>query len=173
MKTNRKSPSEEVTKPLSPKRARAAAEYVGRAKGNMAEAMRLAGYSEQTALHQATRLLNDPQVKAEIARLMEPYELSDRLATEKHAQLIHAQRHIRVGNQLVQVPDNPTQLGALELYYKLRGRLRPQYNELQQAVKHYCKATQNIVENYIDTPEKRQACWEQLIATLEKGDPQS
>jgi hypothetical protein len=169
VKKKNETTGKETDRPLSHKRARAAAEYVGRAGGNMAEAMRLAGYSERTALHQSTRLLNDPQMQAEIARLLERHQLTDALAARKHAQLLEAQRQMRVGNEIRKLPDNSTQLRAVELYYKIKGYLRPPPHGLEKIVEHFTDVVIEVIIKYVETPEARHACLGEVIAKLQSN----
>jgi len=162
MNDSQTTPSNGTSRRLPHKRARAAAEYVGRAKGNMAEAMRLAGYSEKTALHQATRLLNDPQVRAEIARLMDRYELTDAFASLKHSQLLDAQHFVKTDEGLREVADNSTQMRALTLYYKMQGRLWQRHCEIASIVEYWTGVVRELVEKHVPDTTVRIAIFEEL-----------
>lgn len=151
------------------KKARAAAAFVGPAKGNKAEACRKAGYSDAVSEHHQARVF-DAATMAEVKRLLKGVGLTDELIALKHRALIDAQvRKYYQDHSLGDHTDNTTQLGALELAYKLRGMLKDR-TEIHLIVEHWTEQIVQVIVKYVREPD-RAACLQEALQRLSIGGP--
>lgn len=109
---------------LTLKKERTARAYVAKANGNKSEAMRLGGYSGTTARKQQARVFGDPIMERRIEELLAEEGLTDHRVMAKHSALLDAKVTRVTPQASIEQADNDTQLRAVELYYKLTGKLK-------------------------------------------------
>lgn len=138
--------AQQRARPLPLKQERAVAAYVGPAKGVKAEAMRAAGYSESTATDQQARLFHQPKVERRIEELLVDKGLSDERVVAKHAELLEAKTtKYYQAQSLGDHTDNDTQLKAVELVYRLRGKLKDRV-EIESVTTHWAERIALVIE---------------------------
>jgi len=155
--------------PLPERRKRAAKEFVeGEKRGNKTGAMKKAGFAAATAEHHQTEVFRDPRVQAEIVNLLREKGLTDEVVIEKHRELLDAEATKWYQDQeLATETDNQTQLGAVELYYKLRGLLS-QKVELEIVARSWSEHVVRIIAKYVPA-DKRAACLNEVIRAVSEG----
>jgi len=101
------------------------------------DALILAGYSENTATHNPAVILGKPVVLRALMKAFEDAGISVTKLAKKQLQLLEAKKVVSavvLGSpdangktiDFVEVPDNQTQVKALELAYKVRGDFAPE-----------------------------------------------
>jgi nitrogen regulatory protein PII len=150
---------------LSLKRQRAAAAFVGPAKGNKAEAMRTAGYEETTATHKQGEVFGDPRVKKEIRRLLDDVGLTDAHAAQRlyectNAEVTKYAGPVSLGDHVA----HDVRLEAVRTFFQLTGRLNNKV-EIEIVVKDFTEQVVRVVETYVPA-EQRGACLDEIIRVL-------
>ncbi len=128
------------------KQERTAVAFVGDAKGNKAEAMRKGGYKRSTAEKQQKRTFDNPKVQRRIEDLLTEKGLTDERVVAKHSDLIDAKvtkyyQALSLGDHT----DNDTQLRAVELFYKLTGKLKDRV-EIEVAAKAWSERIALVIQ---------------------------
>ncbi len=125
------SPSEsiQVEQPLTPKQRKFVDAYVGLARFNASEAVRLAGYTTKNANDLGYQLRNTPHVRARIDEILEANtitttellrELSD-VGMRGIDEFVEIARYDKDGNPVAARMDLGAKMKALELLGKSRG----------------------------------------------------
>jgi len=153
---------------LPEKRKRAAAAFVGDAKGSKAEAMRQAGYGEKTATHQQGRVFGDPRVQKEIGRLLIGAGIDDKLVASRLRESLDAmEMHFYRDAPGPDCVAHDVRLEAQKLYWQLTGRLKdkPDVNVVAVA---WTEQIVQVVIKYVPA-DRRHECLDEVIRSLSQG----